>query len=127
LLTGLGFLFYALVSFQQRFIELGMLRAIGLSIRQMLVLLIWEQLLIIGTGIVMGTAIGVWVSRLYIPFLQVGGEHAQSPPFIVRIAWDQVQIIYLIFTVLMVLALSIVAAFLIRMKIFQAIKLGEAV
>lgn len=127
LLTGLGFLFYALVSFQQRFIELGMLRAIGLSIRQMLVLLIWEQFLVITTGIVLGTAIGVWVSRLFIPFLQVGGEHAQSPPFIVHIAWDQVQIVYLIFTVLLVLALSIVAVFLVRMKIFQAIKLGEAV
>ena len=126
LLTGLGFMFYALVSFQQRFIELGMLRAIGLSVRQMLKLLICEQFLIIGTGIVTGTAIGVWVSRLFIPFLQVGGEYAQTPPFVVLIAWDQVRLVYLIFTVLMLLALGVVGVFLLRIRIFQAIKLGEA-
>ena len=35
LLTVLGFLVHAIVSFRQRFIELGMVRAIGLSIWQM--------------------------------------------------------------------------------------------
>lgn len=127
LLTGLGFLFYSIISFQRRFIELGMLRAIGLSVRQMAVLLLWEQALIIGMGILVGTAVGVGVSRFFIPFLQVrGGEHPQTPPFVVLIAWDQIRLIYLIFAVLLGLALSIVAVLLLRMKIFQAVKLGEA-
>ena len=127
LLTGLGFLFYSVISFQRRFIELGMLRAIGLSVRQMAVLLLWEQALIIGMGIVVGTLLGVGVSRYFIPFLQVrGGEHAQTPPFVVLLAWDQIRIIYLIFAILLGLALSAVAVLLLRMKIFQAVKLGEA-
>ncbi len=127
LLTGLGFLFYSQISFQRRFVELGMLRAIGLAVRQMAVLLLWEQILIIGIGIVTGTAIGVFVSRYFIPFLQVrGGEHPQTPAFVVRIAWEQVQLIYLIFAVLLGLALAAVIALLLRMKIFQAVKLGEA-
>jgi putative ABC transport system permease protein len=127
LLTGLGFLFYSLVSFQRRFIELGMLRAIGLSARQMAVLLLCEQALIIAIGITTGTAIGVGVSRLFIPFLQVReGPHAQTPPFVVQIAWEQVQLIYLIFAVLLGLALAGVVVLLLRMKIFQAVKLGEA-
>jgi putative ABC transport system permease protein len=126
-LTGLGFLFYSVISFQRRFIELGMLRAIGLSVRQMAVLLLWEQALVIGMGIVSGTILGVGVSRLFIPFLQVrGGEHPQTPPFVVMVAWDQIQVIYLIFAILLGLALSIVAVLLLRMKIFQAVKLGEA-
>jgi len=33
----LGFLVYAVGSFQRRFIELGMLRAVGLSVAQMAV------------------------------------------------------------------------------------------
>jgi putative ABC transport system permease protein len=127
LLTGLGFLFYSVVSFQRRFIELGMLRAIGLSVRQMAVLLLWEQALIIGMGILAGTALGIGISRYFIPFLQVrGGEHPQTPPFVVLIAWDQIRLIYLIFAVLLGLALSVVAVMLLRMKIFQAVKLGEA-
>ena len=126
-LTGLGFLFYSIISFQRRFIELGMLRAIGLSTRQMAVLLLYEQSLIIGVGIVAGTILGVGVSRYFIPFLQVrSGLHPQTPPFVVLIAWEQIQLIYLIFAVLLGLALSAVAIMLLRMKIFQAVKLGEA-
>jgi putative ABC transport system permease protein len=127
LLTGLGFLFYSIVSFQRRYIELGMLRAIGLSVRQMAVLLVWEQALIIGIGIVAGTLLGVGVSRAFIPFLQVrAGEHPQTPPFEVLIAWGQIRLIYLIFAVLLGLALVAVAAFLLRLKVFRAVKLGEA-
>ena len=127
LLTGLGFLFYSVISFQRRFIELGMLRAIGLSARQMGLLLLCEQSLIIGVGIAAGTAMGIGVSQYFIPFLQVrSGQHPQTPPFRVLIAWDQIQLIYLIFAVLLGLALSTVAVLLLRMKIFQAVKLGEA-
>src|SRR5919202_929397 len=128
LLTGLGFLFYSVISFQRRFIELGMLRAIGLSVPQMGLLLLLEQGLIIGMGILAGTVLGVGVSRYFIPFLQVqGGQHPQTPPFVVLIAWDQIWLIYLIFAVLLGLALAAVATLLLRMKIFQAVKLGEAV
>lgn len=128
LLTGLGFLFYAVISFQRRYIELGMLRAIGLSTRQMGVLLVWEQALIIGMGVLAGTVFGVAVSKVFIPFLQVRtGNHPQTPPFVVLIAWQQIQLIYLIFAVLLGLALAVVAVLLLRMKIFEAVKLGEAV
>ncbi len=127
MLTGLGFLFYSVVSFQRRYIELGMLRAIGLSTRQMAVLLIWEQALIIGMGILAGTVLGVGVSRFFIPFLQVRtGAHPQTPPFQVLLAWDQIRLIYLIFAVLLGLALLTVAMLLLRLQIFRAVKLGEA-
>jgi hypothetical protein len=46
-LTVLGFLFSSVLSFQRRFVELGMLRAIGLSVRQLGAVLAWEQALII--------------------------------------------------------------------------------
>src|SRR5262249_25251699 len=49
-LTALGFLFYSLLSFQRRFVELGTLRAIGLSTGQLSALLGWEQALLIGIG-----------------------------------------------------------------------------
>ena len=52
LLTVLGFLLYALFSFRRRFIEMGMLRAIGLSVRQMTTFLAAElaSLILIGIG-----------------------------------------------------------------------------
>ena len=57
---------------QRRFIELGMLRAIGLSVGQMSAYLSAEQAFIVISGMGLGTLIGVAASTLFIPFLQVG-------------------------------------------------------
>ncbi len=127
-LTALGFLFYSLLSFQRRFVELGTLRAIGLSTGQLSALLGWEQALLIGVGMLGGTLIGVSASLLFIPFLQVrGGQHPQTPPFVVQIAWGQIAIIYLVFGVMLMGAILLTIGLLRRMKLFQAVKLGEAV
>jgi putative ABC transport system permease protein len=127
-LTVLGFLFYSVLSFQRRFVELGMLRAIGLSSRQLAVLLGWEQALIIGVGMLAGTVIGISASQLFIPFLQVRrAGTALMPPFVVQIAWDQIAIIYAVFGTMLLLAVIVMMALLRRMKLFQAVKLGEAI
>ena len=119
---------YALFSFRQRFIELGVLRAIGLSSVQMTIFLAWELAFLILTGLILGTGLGMWVSYLFIPFLQVGNEvTARIPPFLVEIAWPAIFRIYALFGILFIGALTILAVLLMRMKIFQAIKLGETV
>ncbi len=126
LLTVLGFAIFAVVSFQRRYIELGMLRAIGLSMGQMALYLAGEQITIILTGMGLGTALGYSASVLFIPFFQVGrSAKALVPPFVVQIAWDQISIIYAIFGVVFVLAVAILLLLLRRMKVFEAIKLGE--
>ena len=127
-LTVLGFLLYALFSFRRRFIELGTLRAIGLSPGQMTTFVAWELAFLILLGLGAGTLIGTLISNLFIPYLQIGaGATAMIPPFDVEIAWPAIMRIYLLFGVLFLVALSILAGFLLRMKIFQAIKLGETV
>ena len=54
-LTALGFLLYALFSYQRRFIELGVMRAGGLSVPQMAIYLGMELSVLIGFGGVLGT------------------------------------------------------------------------
>jgi putative ABC transport system permease protein len=126
LLTVLGFLLYALFSFRRRFIEMGMLRAIGLSIRQMTSLLAAELAFLVLLGIGVGTALGVFASRLFVPFLQIGASaQSQYPPFQIEIAWLSIAQIYVLFALLFVGALAVLSSLLVRMKIFQAIKLGE--
>jgi len=126
-LTVLGFLIYSYVSFLQRFIELGVLRAVGLSVGQMAALLIAEQLTLILTGTVVGTGLGVLVSDLFIPFLQVeGGKHPFTPPFMVEIAWTEIIYIYAVFGAMFVVAVVALLFSLRRMRIFEAVKLGEA-
>lgn len=126
ILTMTGFLLYALFSFRRRFIEMGILRAIGLSGQQMAQLLASELafLILLGSGV--GTAVGLLASRLFVPFLQIGATmQAQYPPFRIEIAWLSILQMYLLFFVLFLIALTALLALLRRMRIFQAIKLGE--
>ncbi len=127
ILTVLGFLLYALFSFRRRFIEMGMLRAIGLSVKQMTSFLAAELASLILLGIGAGTLVGVLASRLFVPFLQIGStSQANYPPFQIEIAWLSIFQIYGLFIILFIVALSVLSAILVRMKIFQAIKLGES-
>jgi putative ABC transport system permease protein len=127
-LTVLGFLVFAIVSFKRRFIELGMLRAIGLSVGQMAVYLAGEQAALILTGMGLGTGLGVWASALFIPFFQVGSDKtALVPPFVVKIAWEQIGLIYAVFGAMFIVVVAILIGLLIRMKVFEAVKLGETV
>jgi putative ABC transport system permease protein len=128
LVSVIGFLAYTLLSFQRRLVELGVLRAMGLSGGQLSTLLIVEQALVIGLGAGIGTGLGVLASLLFVPFLQVRtGVFPNTPPFVVQIAWDQIAIVYLVAGGLLVFTVLAILLLLQRMRIFEAVKLGEAV
>ena len=127
LLTVIGFLVYALFSFRQRFIELGVLRALGLNRNQMATGLAFELLFLLLIGATTGTGLGLWASRQFIPFLQIGEKAFERiPPFEVMIDWSSIIQIYWLFGILFIITLSLLVAVLQRMKIFQAIKMGES-
>lgn len=128
ILTMLGFLLHSFIAFRRRFIEFGVLRAIGLSVRQMIGFLGFEQVFLIATGVSAGTGLGAWVSGLFIPFLQVGtARHINIPPFVVMIAWEDIIKIYIVFGAMLLLAVAGMIWLLTRLRIFEAVKLGEAV
>jgi putative ABC transport system permease protein len=126
LLTVLGFFIYARLSFRQRMVPLGILRAVGLSSRQMGIFLAFELAFLILSGLTMGTGLGALINSLYIPYLQVGNGNA-IPPYLVEMGWRAVLQIYVLFILLFVAALTALVTQLRRMKIFEAIKLGETV
>jgi putative ABC transport system permease protein len=125
-LTALGFLIYTMIYFQQRSIELGVLRAIGLSVKQLIFFLVGEQLSLVLMGSAIGVTLGAITSHLFIPFLQVGSDtHPQTPPFIVQIAWLDISKILIIFGAMLVIVIAIMVWLLIRMRIYKAVKLEE--
>ena len=127
LLTVLGLFLYAMFSYRRRLVELGVLRAVGLSTKKMTSLIAWELALLIFSGVVLGTTTGVAVSRLYVPFLQVGTIEERVPPYIVEIAWDSVSQVYILFVLLFLVALAALITLALRMRVFMAVKLGETV
>ena len=126
LLTILGFMLYSFLSAQRRMQQLGILRAMGLSIRQLISLFLFEQGFLIALGMFVGTALGIITGSLFIPFLQIKSEaHAGIPKFVVMTAWDDVFKIYIFFGVILAIAIPAFIWMLARMKIHEAIKFGE--
>jgi len=125
-LTVLGFLLYAVFSFRRRFIEFGVLRAVGLSTRQMTAFLGWELAFLILMGGGLGTLLGAAVSRFFIPMMQVGIDEASLiPPYVVDLAWPAILEIYALFLGLFVVASVALTVMLQRMRISEAVKLGD--
>jgi putative ABC transport system permease protein len=136
LLTVLGFFMYFLFSFRRRMVSLGILRAVGLSSKQMRLFVAFEMAFLILCGLTLGTGLGAVINRLFIPYLQIGNSTASNvftasaaatPPYLVELAWQAVFQIYVLFALLFIAALFVLAALLRRMNIFEAIKLGEIV
>ncbi len=126
LATMIGFLLYTIFSYQRRYIELGILRAIGLSQSSMIVSVAWELGLLIIMGLALGLGIGLLVSVLYIPYMQfVSSLEGVVPPYVVTMAWTEIAQIVALFVGTFLLIMLILLVILRRMRIFQAVKLGE--
>jgi putative ABC transport system permease protein len=126
LLGILALVTHASLVYQRRFVQLGILRAIGLSSRQVALAQAGEFLFVTIMGIVGGAWLGLLCSDLFIPFMQVGSTPAELvPPLVVVIAWQDVVMAVVITLGAALLVAGAVAWLLARLQMFQAIKLGE--
>jgi len=103
-----------------------MLRALGLSGFGVAVALTLEQLLLIGVGLVTGSGIGAVAALLIVPLMQVGvGPYPGVPAYPPRLAWESMTGIYAAFGVTLAFALLALGVALARIRLFQAVKLGD--
>jgi putative ABC transport system permease protein len=125
LLTLTGFAVYALLSFRRRSIEIGVMRAMGLSSGQMALYVIFLQTFVMLIGAAIGGGLGLLVSRLFVPFLQIGGTLIKSvPSFVVRVAWQDTALFYAALAIALAFVLTGSLIFLRRLKVFEVVKLG---
>lgn len=128
LLTILGFVLYTVSSFRERAIETGVLRALGFTPREVISLMGWELVVLLVFGLAVGTGIGIWTSRAFIPYLQSGID--PSPillPLAPQIAWPRVYQVYLVLGTLYLGSTVLLMIYLMRSQVTQAIKLGETI
>lgn len=127
LMSGIGFVLYATASMRRRFIQIGILQAIGLHNRQLVISLILEQVLLMMTAILGGTLVGLATARLYIPGLQIGqAAGTLVPPFVLSIGWQETAWLCLVFVLMLAVTIAITVYNLVHIRIFQAVKMGEA-
>ncbi|GLX70004.1 ABC transporter permease [Paenibacillus glycanilyticus] len=121
-----GFLLYWTLVLRGRMLQNGIMRAMGLSLRQLIGMLTVEQLLTSGAAIVIGLATGITTSRLFVPLFQNAFDAKQLvPPFRVMVdPIDSIRIYVFVGSTILI-GLLILGYMLSRLKIHQAIKLGE--
>ena len=125
-LTIMGFLMYSYMSFMRRIQQLGILRAMGLSVRQLVGIYAFENGFLVVLGVVLGTGLGVLTGNLFIPFLQLSvDQFGDTPPFRIVTAWSEVAKIYILFGVVVAIAFPISAWLLSKIRINEAVKFGE--
>ena len=125
-LTLLGFLMYSFISFRRRLQEFGILRAMGLSVGQMVTLFSFENGFLIALGTMIGAGLGILTGKLFIPFLQISADkHGDTPPFVVITAWGEIGKIFILFGIVLALAFPVSVWMLRRIRIHEAMKFGE--
>jgi hypothetical protein len=72
------------------------------------------------------SGIGIWASRLFIPFFQAADQNVLNPPrLIALVAWNDIIRISSVFTIVLVAAQIAVIFAALREGVFQALQLGD--
>lgn len=126
MICAVGFLIYWVMSVQSRVLQFGIFRAMGLGKGAVIGMLVSEQILVSGVAIIAGIMIGSLSSLLYIPLFQIVYSAADQPiPFrIISEAADATKI-YVILGILLLFCFAVLTRLILRIKIDQAVKLGE--
>ena len=126
ILSCLGFLVHAYVSFQSRQLQFALLRTVGFSLRQLLTMVWLEQVLVIAVGMALGTWMGGRLGATIMPFLGHDDFGAQVvPPFVVRINWGALLITYGVMVVVFAAVVMGLLVFIRRTSLQRILRMGE--
>ncbi|MBR5546968.1 MAG: ABC transporter permease [Clostridia bacterium] len=126
LLCSVGFLIFWILSIQSRSLLFGIFRAMGMTMREVFTMLINEQVFISGLSIAVGALVGHLTARFYMPLIQLAYAASDNALQLELISHstDTVRLFGVIGAVMLVCML-ILGMLISRMKVTQALKLGE--
>ena len=126
LVSAVGFLVHSQVSFDARKGEFALLRTIGLSMRQLLSLVVLEQALVLGVAIGIGIFMGTRLGGTMLPFLSKSGEGIRVvPPILVEVDWSSFGITFALLGVVILIVVAVILYSVYRMSIQSVLRLGE--
>ncbi len=126
LVSVTGYVLFLVFALRERALQFGLLRALGLHRRQVVGMLVLEQLLTGGFAIAAGLAIGQLAALLYVPLLQLAGPAAeQILPFrVVALRSDYLRF-YVLALVILAAGGVLFQSLVRRLRVHEALKLGE--
>lgn len=122
----IGFLIYWILSIKARTLQFGILRAMGMTFREIIGMLFYEQLLVSGAAIAVSIVIGGIASDLFVPLFQsLFNSYDAVPPFSVVPQRGDYLKIYAIVGLMLIICFGILGRIISKIKVSQALKLGE--
>ena len=121
-----GFLIYWILSIRSRAVQFGVFRAMGMSAKGLVWQLASEQLLVTFVAVAIGVGVGEVAARLFVPLIQVSFTAAEQviPLMIVNNPRDYINL-YIVVGSIILISLTILGIFVLRIKIAQVLRLGE--
>lgn len=124
--SAIGFLVHVRVSFNNRRGELALLRTMGLSMPQLLVLVVLEQVIVIGVAVGIGLFMGTRLGDTIIPFLANSGEDSVLvPPMVLQIDWTGFSLTFGLLGIVFAGVIIAVLLSVYRMSIHRVMRMGE--
>ncbi|MCD4684380.1 MAG: ABC transporter permease, partial [Anaerolineae bacterium] len=122
LLTLVGSVIQSTASFRTQAVQLGSLRAMGLGGGAVSRYLLFSQGIAATGGIAGGTLIGMATTLLFLPLLDFSGG---LPPYLVRVAWDDIILVYTLFALVLFCVTVLTTSLLSRQHVSTLVKLGD--
>ena len=126
LLCATGFLIFWILSIQSRTLQFGIFRAMGMTGREILTMLINEQIFISGISIGGGVLVGQIAGRLFVSLIQIAYSSAERviPLEVINETSDYMRL-GIVIGLMIIVCMAILCALISKIKITQALKLGE--
>lgn len=121
-----GFLIYWILSIRQRELLFGVFRAMGMTKKEIIQMLINEQIFSSGVSILIGAGLGVLASTLFVPLVQIfyASTDQAVPLQVVFQAVDMIRL-FSVIGIVIVICMVVLGKLISKINISQALKLGE--
>ncbi|MDD3092511.1 MAG: FtsX-like permease family protein [Clostridia bacterium] len=121
-----GFIIFWIISVRQRVLQFGIFRAMGMKKSELYRMIFFEQLMVSFVSVIMGIVIGGLTTQLFLPLIERLFKLGELVvPFTAyQDGIDYIRI-YVITGLSLIVGLSVLLRFISKLKIDQALKLGE--
>lgn len=123
IISMLGFLLYWILNVRKRRLQFGILRAMGMTKGKLTTMLMWEHLMTSGVAVIVGMIVGLLTTGLFLPVLEKSYESILPLKIQYNII-DSIRI-FAIVVVMIILGIVIISQFIRKLKINEAVKIGE--
>jgi hypothetical protein len=126
ILSAIGFLIYSYLTAQRRTLEFAVLRTMGFSKKQIAIVVGFEQVFVIGLGMIAGTLMGMRLGSLMIRYMgltETGDE--VLPPMHLEISWFTVATAWLVLGLVFLVTIGAVVLLYSRLALHRVLRIGE--